>query len=194
MSATVQNHVQKYSFLYSDVILQFVSDLFMGGSITGKQNEGDAFDFYLVYKNLTKEGGTNLRKWLSNSKSLQEKIAECESKYREEEDHEILVVKWVRNSDELVFNIRDLIDEYNNITPLTKLVILKFVANIFDPNGVLSPAVTCVKLHFQKLCGVKIDWYLPLPEELATEWKKLLYRLMKLKHVYISCFYLDNYS
>ena len=148
-----------------------------------------------------KEGGFNLQKWLSNSKSLQEKIAEYESKYfgesaivNREKNQKILGVKWVLNSNELVFNIRDLIDEYNNITPITKRVILKFVASIFDPVGVLSPAVICVKQYFQKLCGLKKDWDISLPEELVAEWKKLLFGLMKLKPVYISRFYLDNYS
>ena len=106
MSATVQNHMQKYSYLYSDVILQFLSDLYMDNSITGEQTEEEAFDFYLVCKGLMKEGGFNIRKWLSNSKSLQEKIAEYESKYfgesanvNCEEDLKILGVKWVINSD-----------------------------------------------------------------------------------------------
>ena len=89
MSATVQNHTQKYSYLHSDVILQFLSDLYMGDSITGKEEE--AFDFYLVCKSLMKEAGFNLRK------SIQEKIAEYELKYfgesanvNREEGHKIL--------------------------------------------------------------------------------------------------------
>ena len=143
MSATVQNPMQKYSYFYSDVILQFLSDLCMDDSITGKQTEEEAFDFYLVCKSLMKERGFNLRKCLSNSKSLPEKIAEYELKCCK-----ILRVKWALNSNEVVFNIRDLIGEYNNITPITKRVILKFVASIFDPIGVLSPAVICVKCHF----------------------------------------------
>ena len=70
MSATVQNHIQKYSYLYSDVIFQFLTDLYMDDSITGKQTKEEAFVFYLVCKCLMKEGGFNLRKWLSNSKFL----------------------------------------------------------------------------------------------------------------------------
>ena len=89
--------------MYSYVILQFLSDFYIDNSITGKQTEEEAFDFYLVYKSLMKEGGCNLQKWMSNSKSLREKIAHYESKYfgesasvnREEDD-------------ELVFHIRDL--------------------------------------------------------------------------------------
>ena len=134
MSSTVENHMQKYSYLYSDVISQFLSDFYMNDSITGKQTEEEAFDFYLVCKSLMKEGGFNLRKWLSNSKFLQEKNAEYESKYlgesanvNREEDHKILGVKWVLNSEELVFDIRDLTDEYNNITLITKRVTLKLL-------------------------------------------------------------------
>ena len=41
---------------------------------------------------------------------------------------------------------------------------------------------------------MKIDWNLPLPEELVPEWKKNLFGLTKLKPLYISRFYLDNYS
>ena len=56
MSATVQSHMQKYSCFYSDVILQFLSDLYTGDFITGKQTEEEAFDFHLVCKSLMKEG------------------------------------------------------------------------------------------------------------------------------------------
>ena len=54
--------MQKYSYLYSDAILQFLSDLYMDNSITGKQTEDEAFYFYLVCKSLMKEGGFSLRK------------------------------------------------------------------------------------------------------------------------------------
>ena len=94
----------------SDAILQFLSDLYMDNYITGKETEEEVFDFYLVCKSLMKEGGFNLRKWLSNFKSLLEKIAEYESKYfresanfNHEEDHKILWVKWVLSFDELIF-------------------------------------------------------------------------------------------
>ena len=59
MSATVQNHLKKYSYLYSGAILKFLSYLHMDDSITGKQTEEEAFNFYLICKNLMKEGGFN---------------------------------------------------------------------------------------------------------------------------------------
>ena len=94
MSRTVQNHKQQYSCLCSDVTLQLLSDLYMD-SVTGKQKEDETFDSYLACKSIMKEGGFNLPKWQSNSKSFQDKIAENESKYFGEsanvnrEDHKI---------------------------------------------------------------------------------------------------------
>ena len=65
--------MQKYSYLYRDDILQFLPNLYMDDSTTGKETEEEALDFYLVCKSLMKEGGFNLRKWLSNSEFLQKK-------------------------------------------------------------------------------------------------------------------------
>ena len=66
--------MQEYSYLYRDDILQFLPNLYMDDSTTGKETEEEALDFYLVCKSLMKEGGFNLRKWLSNSEFLQKKM------------------------------------------------------------------------------------------------------------------------
>ena len=52
---------------------------------------------------------------------------------------------------------------------LQKRIILKFVASIFDPLGIVAPAVVKIKLLFQKLCPLKIDWDLTLSEDLIVE-------------------------
>ena len=101
--------MQIYSYLYGDVILKLLPDLYMDDSITGKQIEEEASDFYLICEYLMKEGGFKLQKWLSNSKSLQKQIAEYECKnfgefanVNREVDQKILGVKWALNSEGLV--------------------------------------------------------------------------------------------
>ena len=42
--------MQKYSYLYRDDILQFLPNLYMDDSTTGKETEEEALDFYLVCK------------------------------------------------------------------------------------------------------------------------------------------------
>ena len=85
--------------------------------------------------------------------------------------------------------MRDLIDEYNNITTITNKVV--FAASIFDTIGGLSPAVTCAKLLLR--CFLNY-WDFTLPEELIAESQKL-FGLMRLTPVYnISRCNLDNFS
>ena len=173
----------------------------MDDSISGKQTEEEAFEFYLICKVILREGSFNLRKWLSNSKSLREKIAIYElehfgksSEINLEEKHKILGVNWAIDSDELIFSINDLLYAFKDVKHISKRVILKFIASIYDPIGVLSPAVVNVKLLFQKLCHLKLDWDYPLSEELVLEWRKLLSDLSKLKPICLPRFYLDGYG
>ena len=58
----MQNQMQIYSYLYGDVILKLLPDLYMDDSITGKQIEEEASDFYLICEYLMKEGGFKLQK------------------------------------------------------------------------------------------------------------------------------------
>ena len=77
---------------------------------------------------------------------------------------------------------------------LQKRIILKFVASIFDPLGIVAPAVVKIKLLFQKLCLLKIDWDLTLREDLIIEWTALLSNLKQLKSIELPRVYLKDFS
>ena len=65
----------------------------------------------------------------------------------------ILGVNWDVSEDELIFSLNDIILEalsYRGV--ITKRYLLKTIASIFDPLGVLSPAVVNLKLLFQEIC------------------------------------------
>ena len=55
-------------------VSQFLSDLYLDDSISGKQNKEEAFEFYLFCKSVLKEGSFNLCKWSTISEDLQEGI------------------------------------------------------------------------------------------------------------------------
>ena len=85
--------MRKYSSLNQGNVSQFLSDLYMDDSISGKQNEEEAFEFYLICKSVLKEGSLNLRKWLTNSGNLQERIHDYEINYFGESEN----IKWKTN-------------------------------------------------------------------------------------------------
>ena len=52
----------------------------MDDSVSGAQIEDELFNFYLCVKILLNQGGFNLRKWITNSFDIVNKIDEYENK------------------------------------------------------------------------------------------------------------------
>jgi hypothetical protein len=97
----------------------------------------------------------------------------------------LLGVSWNCESDDLYFNISDLIDFVKDL-PITKRSLLKLTAKIFDPLGMLSPFVVKMKYLFQVICQVKKDWDEPLHGDLLKEWNTIVNKLPSLNAVRIS--------
>ena len=87
LGGTTDIHMRKYSSLNLGNVSQFLSDLYMDDSISGKQNEKEAFEFYLFYKSVLKEERINLRKWLTTSENYQERINDYEVNYFSESEN-----------------------------------------------------------------------------------------------------------
>ncbi|GFT81905.1 DUF1758 domain-containing protein [Trichonephila clavipes] len=54
---------------------------------------------------------------------------------------------------------------------ITKRSFLSQSARLFDPLGFLTPCTVSIKIFYQQLWLLKLDWDSPLPEALATKWK-----------------------
>lgn len=61
-----------------------------------------------------------------------------------------------------------------NITKVTKRTVLRAMASIYDPLGLIQPVIIEFKLFFQKLYKEKLDWDTQLPDELLKEWQSLV--------------------
>ena len=66
-----------------------------------------------------------------------------------------------------------------------KRSILKVVAKIFDPLGVISPVTFQMKVLFQELCKQKINWDDPLPTRIKEDWASRCNELARIEHVRI---------
>jgi hypothetical protein len=61
-----------------------------------------------------------------------------------------------------------------NSTKSTKRKVLAMTASIFDPLGLLNPAVIAYKIFPQELWQDKLQWDKLLPTHLQQEWNQLL--------------------
>ena len=151
------------------------------------------FGATIKYDILLKKGGFNLRKWITNSFKIPNKIDEYESKYFGEspsEKREIykLGVSWKIDCDKFLFNLKEIMEV------ITKRVVLKVISCIFDPLGILSPIVSNLKLLFQELCYMKIDWDVSLAIEIDNKWKKVLFESSQTDIICLSRHYLPGFD
>ena len=146
-----------------------------------------------------RRGGINVRKFLTNSRELQQcidctegvqhvepdvpKLSYSDETYAkvmlgapvssESEEHKILGVPWNPNSDSLLFDMSELAQLAKKLQP-TKRNLVSLIGKFYDPLGFLAPVTIKFKILFQKLCQTKLDWDNLLPEELIKEWKELV--------------------
>ena len=66
---------------------------------------------------------------------------------------------------------------------MTKRGLLSFVSSIFDPLGILNPAVIGPKQIIQLTWQRKINWDDPLTLDLKIRWKNWLINLIKTNHI-----------
>ena len=150
--------------------------------ISGADSEEEAFELYIQAKEIFRQGGFNLRKFLSNSQPLQTKIDLAEGLPNSDpatdstpamREVKVLGVTWNPHNDSLVFDFSDLSIAADNLQP-TKRNLVGLIGRIYDPLGFLAPITIKYKILFQKLCQSKLEWDCDLPDELLKEWRSLL--------------------
>ena len=200
LGATILVHMKKYADMYPDVVEKFLRDLFMDDSVTGAQFLSEAYQLYSISKKLMSEGGFMLRKWTTNNGELRERINTSEKEIYNESDefntdteNKVLGVNWDANTDTLYFSVEMVIKEalkYEGV--LSKRYVLKVIASIFDPLGVLSPVIAGFKMILQDVCQLKSGWDDEISGELQIEWKKLLHAASGVGRIHVPRNYLED--
>ena len=195
LNATIRFHLEKYLESNGSLVRHLLDSTYVDDIITGGDTEDEVFELYTQSKEIFKEGGFNLRKFLTNSPHLQEKINLQESRevnntstqdeptFSEEtlgvsrpsgvEEHKVLGVPRNPEADQLILDVSDLAILAVDLHP-TKRNLVSLIGKFYDPLGFLSPVIICFKVLFQKLCQSKRDWDEVIPEELIKEWKVLI--------------------
>lgn len=126
-----------------------------------------------------KNGCFKLVKCISNSPEFMESIPEDMRlpDYDKVEMVRMLGISWNIKKDELVFDLdfkKFDKDFLSGQTIPTKRQILKFLMCIYDPLGLLSPLIIKLKILFQELWRLAIEWDDKVPIEIVDEWRNLL--------------------
>ena len=109
----------------------------------------EAIQFYKETKNCLRKRNFNLRKFQSNSSDVEKEI----NNFEVEPSKKVLGVFWDKEKDEIYFELKTLLTAH--VEP-TKRNIMKFIASIYDPLGLINPIVVRLKLLFQDLYIIKV--------------------------------------
>ena len=199
LNATINYHLERYRDKYSSLVDTLLQSMYVDDVTCGATSEDEAFQLYDTSIKLFAEGGFNLRKFVTNSSNLQQRISNVNQKLTHsrpapcsvmEENttytstlfnnetpnrQKVLGVSWDPASDMLEFDIRPIAASLQALQP-SKRNIISFASRFYDPLGFLSPVIIMLKVFFQELCKIKLDWDDQLPSVLLGKWKDLLSR------------------
>ena len=126
----------------------------------------------MVVKNVTEQlqkGGFHLTKFVVNEPRIHEQINEeeraKECRIFDQSETTALGVRWNVYDDEFIFRVSVSEDV------VTRRTMLRLVASMFDPLGLLNPFTVSGKILLQRATKCKIDWDEEVVQEIEEEWK-----------------------
>ena len=162
LNATVRYHLEQFLDSHEAAVKRLLQSTYVDDIISGADSDEEAFQLYTQAKSIFRQGGFNLRKFLSNSRTLQTRINAAEmspsspssdlstdfpSATREE--IKVLGVTWDPDSDLLIF---DLSAAAHDLQP-TKRNVVSLIGRFYDPLRFISPI-----LRFYSRSCVSRNW------------------------------------
>jgi len=159
---------------------QVLSNDFYVDLLSGTSTIEDAINVQKELSALLQTAELTMRKWASNHTTFLETILlelqETQSTLSldNEEGLTTLGLLWNPKNDYLQVKSSLTQMHLTDSPASTKRKVLAITASIFDPLGLLSPAVVAYKIFLQKLWQDKLQWDEPLSSHLQQEWNQLL--------------------
>ena len=137
LNATIKHHLEQYNKTCPQFVQSFLRSVYVDDVSFGADDDDNAYELYTKSKRILRKGGFNLRKFVTNSTTLQQRIDEAEAEFVEgcsdfnktrveeedktytnnllggrvrqsENEQKILGVTWNFVNDELFFDLNEL--------------------------------------------------------------------------------------
>ncbi|CAK9800717.1 hypothetical protein ANTPLA_LOCUS7241 [Anthophora plagiata] len=143
-----------------------VNDFYVDDLLTGLDTISELKETQKNLSTILHNAGLQLRKWTTNCPNAEKPSTEVlDKQLSAENESKILGLYWSSVRDELYFRVTSPLQNR-----ITKRIILSEIAQIFDPLGLIGPAITRAKLIMQQLWQIKTGWDESVSQELSTQW------------------------
>lgn len=154
-------------------------DFYMDDYLTGAQDVESARLLCHEMDNVLRACGFTLDKWRSNKRNVvpngMSQQTNEELELNEFDDITVLGLRWLPESDELMFKFQP--PPVIEFAEMTKRKLLSQIAKLFDPNGYIGPLIVVAKILMQKLWQLRVKWDDPVPVNVYTQWEQIQQQL-----------------
>lgn len=150
-------------------------DFYMDDCVSGESSTEKAITLALTMEFFLAGAGFKLTKWKSNDQQVLQALGVEPSDtenglvFSGDGETSVLGVKWIMDKDLYTYVVKT----PNIKGVVTKRKIVSCVAQLFDPDGYISPVVVVGKLIIQELWKAKLDWDDPVDEPMEKTWNEL---------------------
>lgn len=145
-------------------------DFYMDDLETGCNTVEEALQLQDQIIKIMSSAGFHLRKWMSNSPQVLEKVDPSDREFVDFQSEDGFVKTlgqiWRPQTDKLSYSVVLEVTE----APITKRKIASAIAKWYDPLGKINPVILVGKILMQKLWALKIDWDEELPDSIQGSW------------------------
>ena len=184
----VKQNAMDFSLQYPMAVQRVYEAFYVDDGLTGADSIPETIHLQRQLQELFERGGFTLRKWNSNNSEILDHLpTDLKEKQpiqtiaEEDQYTKTLGIKWNSVSD----TFRITVAEINHNDIITKRTLISDVSKTFDILGWFSPTIIKVKILFQRLWELKIDWDDPVPEEVRLTWSQWRSELSILSTKYI---------
>ncbi|KAL3092962.1 hypothetical protein niasHS_004989 [Heterodera schachtii] len=164
LNATIREHLSFYDTALPQTILE---NLYVDNILINVKENEDILKICLESIELFRQGGMKLQEFFC-SKPIAIRSLPAELLAKNQKEIKVLGIPWMNEEDEICFRLKKFAGKH------TKRNILAHIAKIYDPLGLVAPAVLPAKHFLQKLFETKNGWDVGLKEELIGEWNQIM--------------------
>ena len=165
----IQLHLQKFSGAVAATALK--ESLYVDNFIFSTSDEEKLLDIYSEAIQIMKEGGFNLRSWMSNNSSLVDIMASEDTLHRHEADVEkVLGYLYDARQDTVALADFTFEEQPNSIT---KRQLLSNISKVFDPLSLVLPVTIRGRVLMKKVWKEGTAWDEDVSAEVYSDWDRL---------------------
>ncbi|XP_062553177.1 uncharacterized protein LOC134218260 [Armigeres subalbatus] len=175
---TLQQIARDNGRQFPAAVYPVIYDFYVDDFLSGADNVESAIEVRQQVTSMLKTAGFPIKKWASNVPEVlhgvpsEDLAVQPLHELQDEQAVSTLGLVWEPRTDALRFKVQ--------LPPpaivLTKRKVMSYIAQIFDPLGLVGPTIVVAKLFMQRLWALKhngeaCEWDTALPTKLQEEWK-----------------------